>query len=115
MRKLLLLAVAIVVVGLAAFWFLTIPQTVSAKALGAHTPNLDNGRTMFFAGGCSSCHAVPKQEDATKLGGGWTSVKAIAVTSAPLQTGKFSLICQATAFPTGSLAVKNPRFPPGPV
>jgi mono/diheme cytochrome c family protein len=70
MRKLILLAVAIVVVGLAALWFLTIPQTVSASALGAHTPNLDNGRTMFFAGGCSSCHAVPKQEDATRLGGG---------------------------------------------
>jgi mono/diheme cytochrome c family protein len=25
---------------------------------------------MFFAGGCSSCHAVPKQKDHTRLGGG---------------------------------------------
>ena len=25
---------------------------------------------MFFAGGCASCHAVPKQPDKTKLGGG---------------------------------------------
>lgn len=70
MRKLILLAVVVAVVGLAAIWFLTIPQTVSANALPRRTPNLDNGRTMFFAGGCASCHAVPKQDDATKLGGG---------------------------------------------
>jgi mono/diheme cytochrome c family protein len=25
---------------------------------------------MFLIGGCSSCHAVPKQDDATRLGGG---------------------------------------------
>jgi mono/diheme cytochrome c family protein len=25
---------------------------------------------MFYAGGCSSCHAIPNQEDKTKLGGG---------------------------------------------
>ena len=25
---------------------------------------------MFYAGGCASCHAVPKQPDKTKLGGG---------------------------------------------
>ena len=35
-----------------------------------HTPNLDNGKTMFNAGGCTSCHATPKQEDRTRLGGG---------------------------------------------
>jgi mono/diheme cytochrome c family protein len=53
-----------------AIWFLTIPQTVSASALAARTPNIKNGRTVFFAGGCSSCHAVPKQKDQTRLGGG---------------------------------------------
>ena len=49
---------------------LTIPGTVPASALGPHTPNLDNGKTMFFAGGCASCHATPGQEDKTRLGGG---------------------------------------------
>ena len=63
------LAVA-AVLGFAAFWFLTIPATVPATALGPHTPNLANGKEMFFAGGCASCHAVPKQEDKTRLGGG---------------------------------------------
>ena len=70
LRKLIVLAVIAGVVGLALFWFLTIPATVPASALGAHQPNLENGKTMFFAGGCTSCHATPKQEDASRLGGG---------------------------------------------
>jgi mono/diheme cytochrome c family protein len=70
LRKLFLLAVAAVVVGVIVFWLVTIPATVPASALGPHTPNLDNGKTMFNAGGCASCHAVPKQDDGTRLGGG---------------------------------------------
>ena len=70
LRKLVFAAVAAAVVALAAFWFLTIPETVPASALGPHTPDLANGKVMFAAGGCSSCHAVPKQEDKTRLGGG---------------------------------------------
>jgi mono/diheme cytochrome c family protein len=69
LRKLIVLAVALAVVGLAAFWVLTRPAVVEASALGSHTPNPDNGRTMFFAGGCASCHAVSKEEP-TRLGGG---------------------------------------------
>ena len=70
LRKLILLAVAAAIVGLAVFWVVTIPGTVPASALAPHTPNLDNGKTMFFAGGCASCHATPKQDDKTRLGGG---------------------------------------------
>jgi mono/diheme cytochrome c family protein len=69
-RRLILLALAAAILGFAAFWFLTIPQTVPASALEAHTPDLANGKEMFYAGGCSSCHAVPKQPDKTRLGGG---------------------------------------------
>ena len=70
-RKLaVVLAVVVVALALAAFWFLTIPDTISASALAPHTPDLANGKTMFNAGGCASCHAIPKQEDKTKLGGG---------------------------------------------
>jgi mono/diheme cytochrome c family protein len=70
LRKLILLAVVAAFVGLGLFWFLTIPGTVPASALGAHQPNLANGKEMFYIGGCTSCHAVPGQEDKTKLGGG---------------------------------------------
>ena len=70
-RKLAVVGVVVVVaLALAAFWFLTIPDTISASALASHTPDLANGKTMFNAGGCTSCHAIPKQEDKTKLGGG---------------------------------------------
>ena len=69
-RKLIVLAAAAAALGLAAFWLLTSPAIIPASALAPRTPNLDNGKTMFFAGGCASCHAVPKQDDKTKLGGG---------------------------------------------
>ncbi len=69
-RKLLWSVAGIGVVGFAAFWLLTAPSTVPASALGVHTPDLANGRTMFLAGDCSACHAVPLQNDATRLGGG---------------------------------------------
>lgn len=69
-KKLMALAGAAIVLGLAAFWFLTIPKTVAVAALGAHAPDLANGRVIFIAGGCSSCHAVPKLQEPTRLGGG---------------------------------------------
>jgi len=69
-RKLGLLVIAAAVVGIAVFWFITIPATVPASALGSHTPDLANGKEMFYAGGCTSCHATPGQDDKTRLGGG---------------------------------------------
>jgi len=70
-RKLAAVGILVVVaLALAAFWFLTIPNTFPASALAPRTPDLANGKTMFHAGGCASCHAIPKQEDKTKLGGG---------------------------------------------
>jgi mono/diheme cytochrome c family protein len=70
MRRLLLAIVLLGLVGAVAFWFVTKPQVIAASELPAHQPNLDNGKVMFFAGGCTSCHATPKQEDRTRLGGG---------------------------------------------
>ncbi len=70
MRRLLLVFLLLIFFGAAAFWFLTIPATVAASALAPHTPNLENGKTMFHAGGCAACHATPDQEDRTRLGGG---------------------------------------------
>jgi len=73
MRKLTLIAAAVSLVC-ALLWVLTIPATVPAAALPPHTPDLDNGRTMFNIGGCASCHATPNKDaekvDRTRLGGG---------------------------------------------
>ncbi len=70
LRRILLLAALAGLIGLGVFWWLTIPATVAAGALPAYQPDLTNGLTTFNAGGCSSCHAVPKQDDRTRLGGG---------------------------------------------
>ena len=74
MRTFTLIAAGILVAALAVVWMLTLPATVPASALPAYTPNVDNGRTMFNAGGCASCHATPAGDpdkvDRTRLGGG---------------------------------------------
>ncbi|WGS22913.1 MULTISPECIES: cytochrome c [unclassified Bradyrhizobium] len=69
-RRILLLAIVAGIAGFGVFWWLTTPATIAASALPAYQPDLANGLTTFNAGGCSSCHAVPKQDDRTKLGGG---------------------------------------------
>ncbi len=63
-------AVLAAVLGAAALLLFTAPETIPASALAPHRPDLANGRIMFLIGGCSSCHAVPRQKDATQLGGG---------------------------------------------
>src|SRR5262245_55914051 len=69
-RKLFLALVLAVLVGLAVFWIVTIPSTVPANAPPARPAGLANGKEMFYAGGCASCHATPGQDDKTRLGGG---------------------------------------------
>jgi len=70
-RKLVVLVIVVAAaLAVAAFWFLTVPESIQSSALAPRTPDLANGETMFNAGGCASCHAIPKQEDKTKLGGG---------------------------------------------
>ena len=83
LRKLLILAVIAAVIGLFVFWGLTIPATVPASALPQRLPNLENGQTMFYAGGCASCHATPGQDDKTKLGGGFALKSPFGTFHAP--------------------------------
>ncbi len=70
LRKLVILILVAAVIGIAAFWIITIPATVDAAALAPRTPDLGNGREMFYAGGCAACHTLPDQDDRTRLGGG---------------------------------------------
>src|SRR5438477_6499913 len=70
LRRFFLAAMVLAFVGLAVFWWLTIPAVVVPGALPPYRPNPANGLTTFNAGGCSSCHAVPNQPDRTRLSGG---------------------------------------------
>ena len=48
-RRLFVLALVLAVVGLAAFWVLTIPRSVAAGDLIPHKPDVANGERMFWA------------------------------------------------------------------
>ena len=68
MRRALLALLALVIAGAIVFYLLTMPATVPASALPAHTPDLANGKYMFTAGGCAECHAAPaKKCDGLKI------------------------------------------------
>jgi len=70
LRKLLIAIVVLALLGGGAFYVLTIPAPAVKGPLPAHTANLANGETVFNAGGCASCHAIPKQDNSRRLGGG---------------------------------------------
>jgi len=66
--KLAVGAVLLCGVGAAAFWILTEPvrlDAAEAAALGSGDPV--KGERIFWAGGCTSCHARPKAEGDAKL------------------------------------------------
>ncbi|ETR76503.1 diacylglycerol kinase [Afipia sp. P52-10] len=69
LKKLLALIVILAIAGFGVYWWLTTPALVSASALPAYTPNVANGKAMFDAGGCVSCHASDK-DTRELLGGG---------------------------------------------
>lgn len=60
----------VAVLGAVAFWLATMPFGLTAAALGPHSPDLANGKTIFHIGGCASCHATPTGGDRLRLGGG---------------------------------------------
>lgn len=73
MRKLAAFAVLAALLGGLAFWFLTRPVGLDGAVLAATAPgDAARGETVFWQGGCASCHAAPgaKDADRLKLGGG---------------------------------------------
>ncbi len=71
-RWLLATAAILVAASGAGFWCLTAPQRYAAVDLPAREANLANGETLFWAGGCASCHAAPdaRGDDLLRLVGG---------------------------------------------
>src|SRR5262249_60715283 len=68
---------ALAIAGGIVFYLLTMPKTVPASDLPAHTPDVANGEYIFTAGGCAEGHAEPlargkdtKGKDKTRLAGG---------------------------------------------
>src|SRR4030081_2528899 len=69
-RRILLGAALAVAAALALYGWLTAVPAGSALGASARAPDPANGLTVFNAGGCSSCHAVPGQPDRLRPRGG---------------------------------------------
>lgn len=67
MRKALTALIATTAFVAAALWFISAPETLPESVIFSDDGNIDNGRMVFYAGGCSSCHSAPKSEGDTKL------------------------------------------------
>lgn len=66
--KLAVTVIALAAAGAVALWFLSAPERLDAEtvaALGAG--DATRGERIFWAGGCTSCHARPKSEGAARL------------------------------------------------
>lgn len=69
-RRLLVLLAALAIIGGAAFWWLTTPSRIATTVLAGPAANAENGKLVFAAAGCASCHVTEGQQDRTRLGGG---------------------------------------------
>jgi mono/diheme cytochrome c family protein len=73
MKKLLLFVIVLGVAAALAGWFLSAPTRLDENTIANLGPgDPGNGELVFWASGCSSCHAAPeaKGDDKLKLGGG---------------------------------------------
>ncbi|MCP3370921.1 c-type cytochrome [Bradyrhizobium cajani] len=69
LRRTILAVLIAAVAASGVYWWLSLPAALALTA-ATRAPDLANGKEMFNAGGCSSCHAVPNQGDRLRLGGG---------------------------------------------
>ncbi|MEP0940742.1 MAG: cytochrome c [Rhizobiaceae bacterium] len=72
-NRLTLIVLCLAVLGAAVAWILSAPRPLDPDSLaGLSAGSTKAGEQIFYAGGCSSCHAAPKAEgdDKLKLTGG---------------------------------------------
>ena len=60
MRRLIVAILTLGILGLAAFWLLTMPNRRDTAAYAALTPDKAHGEQVFWASGCASCHMADK-------------------------------------------------------
>lgn len=73
MKGFVVFALSVVLAAGALLYGLTLPRPIPAEALPALEGDPENGRLVFWAGGCASCHAAPgakEEADKLRLGGG---------------------------------------------
>lgn len=86
MRRALLWLAGLALAGAAAFWLLTLPRGLTAAEIAAlPAGDASRGETLFWAGGCASCHAArgATGDDALRLGGGQRLATAFGTFTVP--------------------------------
>lgn len=67
MATLLRYLLILILLGAVAFWLLTRPQSVDADLFTGLQGDPESGETIFWAGGCASCHAAPEAKGDARL------------------------------------------------
>lgn len=67
MAKLLRYLIVLILIGGAAFWVMTRPERADADLFANVSGDAARGETIFWAGGCASCHAAPGAKDDARL------------------------------------------------
>ncbi|MCA8037229.1 c-type cytochrome [Burkholderia semiarida] len=121
-----LLGVVLVACAIALFWIVTSPRFWHAvkpvrDTVGSDTVDLRNGRTLFLAGDCATCHASPGGHRQTLLGGGRSLNTAFGTFRMPNISpdvhdgiGSWTLSQFVTAMREGVLPDKGNAYPAFP-
>ncbi len=85
MARLLRYLIVLMLIGGGAFWFLTSPQRADVNVFADTSGDAKRGETIFWAGGCASCHAAPGAKDEARLvlAGGYRIVSPFGTFIAP--------------------------------
>lgn len=67
MYKALRYVAFLVILGGAVFYWMTAPVRVSEESFAGLSGDATRGETLFWTGGCASCHSAPKAEGDEKL------------------------------------------------
>ena len=67
MRRVLIVLIGLAIIGLAAFWGLTMPERIDPARLATVTGDAERGARVFTIGGCASCHAAKDASEQARL------------------------------------------------
>jgi len=67
LKRTLVFVLGLAVACACVFFVLSMPQPLKADQVPKHNANLKNGELIFWAGGCTSCHAAPGAEEHERL------------------------------------------------
>ena len=71
MRKFAKAVVIVAILGTIGGWVFSRPERIPEDAVASLSGDAQRGETVFWAGGCASCHTAPKSEDKLTLAGGY--------------------------------------------